>query len=167
MLEFDITNTKIPENDMSKSEKYEYDVLLYIISKGESAAVYEIKEALKMNQPTVRNICKRFKRIDYLTEEDGSRNKLMYGPKWEGLQNICDMNPKMLKEIDVMLDGWFNQPKFIESLKEDFGEVVTNNPEYAKTLVKKMINYYSRVDDDLEKMTNAEIDEIAFSPSAP
>ena len=156
MLEFDITNTKISENDMSKSEKYEYDVLLHIIRQGKPIAVYEIKEALKMNQPTVRNICQRLEKNRNLTKENGSRNKIKYGPTWEGLEFLCSMNVKMLKEIDTMLDGWFNQPKFIESLKEDFGEVVTKNPDYAKTLTKKMIKHYSRVDDEMEKITDEE-----------
>ena len=43
----------------------------------------------------------------------------------------------MMNEIDTMLDGWFNQPKFMKHLKKDFGEVVTKNPDYAKTLTKK------------------------------
>ena len=66
------------------------------------------------------------------------------------------MNKKMLKEIDTMLDGWFNQPKFIESLKADFGEVVANNPDYAKVLVKKMIKHFSRIDEEMEKITDEE-----------
>ena len=156
MLEFDITNTKIPENDMSQSEKYEYRVLSYIIRKGEPAAVYEIKEALTMHQPTVRNICQRLEKNRNLTKENGSRNKIKYGPTWEGLEFLCSMNVKMLKEIDTMLDGWFNQPKFIESLKEDFGEVVANNPDYAKALVKKMIKYLGRIREEVEKMTEEE-----------
>ena len=156
MLEFDITNTKIPENDMSQSEKYEYRVLSYIIRKGEPAAVYEIKEALTMHQPTVRNICQRLEKNGNLTKENGSRNKIKYGPTWKGLESLCSMNVKMLKEIDTMLDGWFNQPKFIESLKEDFGEVVTKNPDYAKALTKKMIKHFSRIDEEMEKITDEE-----------
>ena len=156
MLEFDITNTQMDENDMSKSEKYEYDVLLHIIRKGEPIAAYEIKEALKMNQPTVWNICRRAEKEGELTKENGSRNKIKYGPTWEGLEFLCSMNVKMLKEIDTMLDGWFNQPKFIESLKEDFGEVVANNPDYAKVLVKKMIKHFSRIDEEMEKITDEE-----------
>ena len=156
MLEFDITNTQMDENDMSKSEKYEYDVLLHIIRQGKPIAVYEIKEALKMNQPTVRNICQRSEKENELTKENGSRNKILYSPTWEGLESLCAMNEKMLKEIDTMLDGWFNQPKFMESLKEDFGEVVTKNPDYAKTLTKKMIKHFSRIDEEMEKITDEE-----------
>ena len=62
----------------------------------------------------------------------------------------------MLKEIDTMLDGWFNQLKFMESLKEDFGEVVTKNPDYAKALTKKMIKHFSRIDEEMEKITDEE-----------
>ena len=156
VLEFDIKNTGAPENDMSKSEKYQYDVLLYIISKGEPAAGYEIKEALRMNQPTVRNVCRRLEKSKDVTKENGSRNKIKYGPTWDGLASLCSMNAKMLKEIDTMLDGWFNQPKFIKSLKEDFGEVVTNNPDYAKALVKKMIKHFSRIEEEMEKITDEE-----------
>ena len=156
MLEFDITNTQMDENDMSKTEKYEYDVLLHIIRQGKPIAVYEIKEALKMNQPTVRNICQRAEKEGDLTKENGSRNKILYSPTWEGLESLCAMNEKMLKEIDTMLDGWFNQPKFMESLKEDFGEVVTKNPDYAKTLTKKMIKHFSRIDEEMEKITDEE-----------
>ena len=156
MLEFDITNTQMDENDMSKTEKYEYDILLHIIRQGKPIAVYEIKEALKMNQPTVRNICQRSEKENELTKENGSRNKILYSPTWEGLESLCAMNEKMLKEIDTMLDGWFNQPKFMESLKEDFGEVVTKNPDYAKALTKKMIKHFSRIDEEMEKITDEE-----------
>ena len=156
MLEFDIKNTEVPKNDMSKPEKYQYDVLLYIIRQGKPIAAYEIKVALKMNQPTVRNICQRAEKEGELTKENGSRNKIMYGPTWDGLESLCNMNKKMLKEIDTMLDGWFNQPKFMESLKEDFGEVVTKNPDYAKTLTKKMIKHFSRIDEEMEKITDEE-----------
>ena len=149
-------NTGVPENDMSKSEKYEYDVLLYIISKGEPAAVYEIKEALKMNQPTVRNVCQRLEKNKALTKENGSRNKIKYGPTWDGLERLCHMNKKMLKEIDTMLDGWFKQPKFMESLKEDFGEIASKNPDYAKALTKKMIKHFSRAEEEVEKITDEE-----------
>ena len=157
MLEFDIKNKELPENDISKSEKYEYDVLLYIISKGEPAAVYEIKEALKMNQPTVRNVCQRLEKNRALTKENGSRNKIKYGPTWDGLERLCHMNKKMLKEIDTMLDGWFKQPKFMESLKEDFGEIATKNPDYAKALTKKMIKHFSRAEEEIEKITDEEM----------
>ena len=156
MLEFDIKNTQMDENDMSKTEKYEYDILLHIIRQGKPIAVYGIKEALKMNQPTVRNICQRSEKENELTKENGSRNKIMYGPTWEGLESLCAMNEKMLKEIDTMLDGWFNQPKFMESLKEDFGEVVTKNPDYAKALTKKMIRHFSRINEEMEKITDEE-----------
>ena len=156
MLEFDIKNKELPENDISKSEKYEYDVLLYIISKGEPAAGYEIKEALKMNQPTVRNVCQRLEKNRALTKENGSRNKIKYGPTWDGLERLCHMNKKMLKEIDTMLDGWFKQPKFMESLKEDFGEIATKNPDYAKALTKKMIKHFSRAEEEIEKITDEE-----------
>ena len=168
MLEFDITNTKIPENDMSQSEKYEYRVLSYIIRKGEPAAVYEIKEALTMHQPTVRNICQRLEKNRNLTKENGSRNKIKYGPTWEGLEFLCSMNVKMLKEIDTMLDGWFNQSKFIESLKKDFGEVVANNPDYAKVLVKKMIKYLGRISVEVEKFTEGDhiLMEMVFGEQA-
>jgi len=156
MLEFDIKNKEVSENDMSQSEKYGYDVQLYIISKGEPAAVYEIKEALKMNQPTVRNICQRSEKLGVLTKENGSRNKIMYCPTWDGVMGICFMNPKMLKEIDTMLDGWFKQPKFMESLKEDFGEVVTKNPDYAKALTKRMIEYELRIYEKMQNLTDEE-----------
>ena len=109
-----------------------------------------------MNQPTVRNICQRSEKENELTKENGSRNKIMYGPTWDGLESLCNMNKKMLKEIDTMLDGWFNQPKFMESLKEDFGEVVTKNPDYAKALTKKMIKHFSRIDEEMEKITDEE-----------
>ena len=156
MLEFDITNTQMDENDMSKTEKYEYDVLLHIIRKGEPIAVYEIKEALKMNQPTVRNICQRSEKLGELTKENGSRNKILYSPTWDGMDSLCITNPKMMNEIDTMLDGWFNQPKFMEHLKEDFGKVVTKNPDYAKALTKKMIIHESRIGDEMEKITDEE-----------
>ena len=156
VLEFDIKNMGVSENDMSKSEKYEYDVLLHIIRQGKPFAAYEIKEALRMNQPTVRNICQRLEKKSALTKENGSRNKIMYGPTWDGLESLCKMNKKMLKEIDTMLDGWFKQPKFMESLKEDFGEVATKNPDYAKSLTKKMIKHFSRAEEEVEKITDEE-----------
>ena len=157
VLEFDIKNTGVPENDMSKPEKYRYDVLLYIIRYGEPCAVYEVAyNGLNMRQPTVRNICQRAEKENELTKENGSRNKIMYGPTWDGLESLCAMNEKMLKEIDTMLDGWFNQPKFMESLKEDFGEVVTKNPDYAKALTKKMIRHFSRINEEMEKITDEE-----------
>ena len=161
MLEFDISNTEISKNDMSdmrKSDIYEYDVLLYIISKGEPTAAYEISQQLDMNQPTVWNVCQRLKKNERLTEEDGSRSKLMFGPTWEGFQLLCFENQKMLKEIDTMLDGWFDQQKFNESLRKDFGEVVTKNPDYAKTLTKKMIKYFSRIEEQKENITDEEYD---------
>ena len=161
MLEFDISNTEISKNDMSdmrKSERYEYNVLLYIIRKGEPTAAYEISKALDMNQPTVWNVCQRLKKNEQLTEEDGSRSKLMYGPTWEGFDRLCFENQKMLKEIDTMLDGWFDQQKFNESLRKDFGEVVTKNPDYAKILTKKMIKYYSRIEEQKENITDEEWD---------
>ena len=96
MLEFDIKNTQMDENDMSKTEKYEYVILLHIIRQGKPIAVYEIKEALKMNQPTVRNICQRAEKEGDLTKENGSRNKIMYGPTWNGLESLCNMNKKFL-----------------------------------------------------------------------
>ena len=92
MLEFDITNTQMDENDMSKKEKYEYDVLLHIIRKGEPIAVYEIKEALKMNQPTVRNICQRSEKLGELTKENGSRNKINQEPFGSIMLSICGIN---------------------------------------------------------------------------
>ena len=78
VLEFDIKNMGVSENDMSKSEKYEYDVLLHIIRQGKPIAAYEIKEALRMNQPTVRHICQRLEKKSALTKENGSRNKIKY-----------------------------------------------------------------------------------------
>ena len=88
--------------------------------------------------------------------ENGSRRKLMYGPTWYGFLALCSENPKMLNEINTILDAWFIQPKFIEILKDSFGEVVTNNPDYAKALVKKMIKYLGRIREEVEKMTEEE-----------
>ena len=158
MLEFDIKNTGVPENDMSKAEKYQYDVLLYIIRYGEPCAVYEVAyNGLNMRQPTVRNIFQRLEKQSCIAKyENGSRRKLMYGPTWYGLLELCSENPKMLNEINTILDAWFIQPKFIEILKDDFGEVVTKNPDYAKTLVKKMIKYLGRIKEEVEKMTEEE-----------
>ena len=156
MIQFDISNTHMAENDMSKSDEYAYTVLLYIIQKGEPTAAYEIAKVNNMPQPTVRNICNKFKQEGILTEEKGSRNKLMFAPTWHGLSEICSSNQNMQKEIDVMLDGWFNQPQFIESLKEEFGEVVTKNPDYAKALVKKMIKYLLQVEKEIPNITEEE-----------
>lgn len=144
------------ENDMSKSVGNAYTVLLYIIQKGEPMAAYEIAKVKKMPQPTVRNICNKFKQAGFLTEEKGSRNKLMFAPTWHGLTGICISNQNMQKEIDVMVDGWFNQPQFIESLKEEFGEVVTKNPDYAKALVKKMIKHLLQVEKEIDNITEEE-----------
>ena len=160
MIKFDISNTMVAGNDMSKSEKYHYDVLLHIVRQGRPIAVYETAySGLKMRQPTVRNIFQKLEKARYIAKyENGSRRKLLYGPTWEGLGSLCDMNPKMLKELDVILDAWFEQPKFIELLKADYGYVVTKNPDYAKDLVKKMIRYFSRIDEMVEKITDEEIE---------
>ena len=170
MLEFDIKNTEVPENDMSKPEKYRYDVLLYIIRYGEPCAVYEVAyNGLNMRQPTVRNIFQRLEKMSCIAKyENGSRRKLMYGPTWYGLLELCSENPKMLNEMNTILDAWFIQPKFTEILKDSFGEVVTKNPDYAKTLVKKMLNYLGRISVEVEKFTEDDhiIMEMVFGEQA-
>ena len=158
MIKFDISNTEVARNDMSKSEKYRYHVLLHIVKQGRPIAVYETAYlGLNMKQPTVRNIFQKLeKEKDIAKYGNGSRRKLLYGLTWMGLGDLCNMNPKMQKELDGFLDAWFEQPKFIELLKVDYGDVVTKNPDYAKDLVKKMIRYYSRVDEMVEKITDDE-----------
>ena len=154
-----MSNTKVSKYDISKTEEAKYDMLLHIIKQGRPISVYETKKALGMNQPTVRNIFLRLKEAGFITVyEEGSRNKLMYGPMWHGLILLCGINPKMHNEMDTILDGWFTNPKFIEIIKEDYGEVVTKDPSHAKTLVKKMIHHLVRSLEEFEKMTDPEYD---------
>jgi len=152
-----MSNTKVSKYDISKTEEAKYDMLLHIIKQGRPISVYETKKALGMNQPTVRNIFLRLKEAGFITVyEEGSRNKLMYGPMWHGLLLLCGINPKMHNEMDTILDGWFTNSKFVEILKEQYGEVVTENPGYAKTLVKKMVKHIIGSMDEFEKMTEPE-----------
>jgi len=170
VLEFDIKNKEVSENYMSKPEKYQYDVLLYIIENGEPCAVYEVAyNGLNMKQPTVRNIFQRLEKGTLIAKyENGSRRKLMYGPTWNGLVALCGENPKIKNELDTILDAWFIQPKFIENLKDSFGEVVTKNPDHAKTLVKKMLKYLGRISVEVEKFTEDDhiLMEMVFGEQA-
>jgi len=150
---------KVSPNDISKIDKTEYDMLLYIVQQGNPVSAYQAKNALGMNQPTARNICIRLEREGFLAvykKEKKGRKKLMYGPKWQGLLFLCGSNSKMHKEMDTILDGWFTNPKFREILEEDYGPVVTKNPEKAKTLVKKLVRHIIRSMEEFDNMTDDE-----------
>ena len=159
MLKFDISNTVVARNDMSKSEKYQYNVLLHIVRQGRPIAVYETAySGLKMRQPTVRNIFQKLEKERAITKYgNGSRRKLLYGLTFDGLVSLCNINPKMQKELDVILDAWFEEPKFIELLNADYGDVIIKNPDYGKDLIKKMIRYFFRVDEMVGKITDEEM----------
>ena len=159
MLKLNASNTKVSPNDISKIDKTEYDMLLYIVQQGNPVSAYQAKNALGMNQPTARNICIRLEQDGYLAvyeKEKKGRRKLLYGPTWNGLISLCGLNPKMHNEMDTILDGWFTNPKFIEILKEDYGEVVTKDPSHAKTLVKRLILHLVRSLDEFDKITDTE-----------
>ena len=59
VLEFDISNTEIPEDDISKSDRRLYDMLLYITKQGQPISAWEAHKKLNKNQPTVHNIFKQ------------------------------------------------------------------------------------------------------------
>ena len=159
MVKFDISNTEVARNDMSKSEKYRYHVLLHIVKQGRPIAVYETAYlGLNMKQPTVRNIFQKLEKEKAITKYgNGSRRKLLYGLTFEGLVSLCNINPKMQKELDVILDAWFEEPKFIELLNADYGDVIIKNPDYGKDLIKKMIRYFLRVEEMVGKITDEEM----------
>ena len=159
MLKLNALNTEISPNDISKPDKAKYDMLLYITQQSQPVSAYQAKNALHMNQPTARNICIRLEQEGYLAvykKEKKGRKKLMYGPRWQGLVFLCGSNSKMYKEMDTILDGWFTNLKFKEILEEEYGPIVTKNPEKAKTLVKKLINHIIRSYEEFDNITDEE-----------
>ena len=80
MLKLNTSNTNVSLNDMSKTDKTKYDVLLHIIQQAQPVSAYQVKNALRMNQPTARNICIRLEREGFLAvykKEKKGRKKLL------------------------------------------------------------------------------------------
>lgn len=164
MLKLNTSNTNVSLNDMSKTDKTKYDVLLHIIQQAQPVSAYQVKNALRMNQPTARNICIRLEQEGVLAvykKEKKGRKITWYGPHWRAFFVICALNRKMYSEMDTILDGWFTDQKFAEILKNDYGDIVTENPVYAKTLVKKIVLHTVRSLDEFDKMTDEEYDNFS------
>ena len=140
VLEFDISNTEIPEDDISKSDRRSYDMLLYIVQQGRPISAWDTHKQLHKNQPTVHNIFKKFQKEESI-EQFGlhPRSKIEYGPTWKGLLILCLANENMLKELDVIMECWLKQPQFYESLKKDFGN---HSPDFLKELTMDILGYF-------------------------
>jgi predicted methyltransferase len=145
-LKFDISDNVLSDPDISKSVKVNYDMMLYIIKKGRPISVSEVAKKRKMNQPTVLNIYKKMKDQGLIEIfERQTRNRHDYGPTWKGIVEFCNINTSMILELDQIIDSWFQQPQFIKTLKNDFGDVVTTDPDYTKKLLKKFIEHVCAV----------------------
>ena len=171
VIKFDRLKTTISENDMSKSDRRIYDMLLFIIKQGRPISVWEAREKLKRkmaNYPTVHAVFRDLAKHQLIANFDElSRHKIEYGVTWQGLVEICydnvrvrqEMTPeqeyadgiKITDDLSTIIEAWFNIPKFIEILLKDFGkdfrELITNDPDYAKEILKDWIAYHVTIFD--------------------
>jgi hypothetical protein len=170
VIKFDRLKTTITENDMSKSDRRIYDMLLFIIKQGRPISAWEACKKLKRkmaNYPTVHAVFRDLAKHQLIANFDElSRHKIEYGVTWQGLVEIFYANMKMSQEVtpemtqeqeaaddekirddlSTIIEVWLNVPKFIEILLKDFGkdfhELITNDPVYAKEILRNWILYH-------------------------
>ena len=137
VIKFDRLKTTITENDMSKSDRRIYDMLLFIIKQGRPISVWEACEKLKRkraNYPTVHAVFRDLAKHQLIANFDElSRHKIEYGVTWLGLVDICHANVRMNQEmtpeqehadpvkirddLSTIIEAWLNVPKFIDDAK--------------------------------------------------
>ena len=166
VIKFDRLKTTITENDMSKSDRRIYDMLLFIIKQGRPISAWEACKKLKRkmaNYPTVHAVFRDLAKHQLIANFDElSRHKIEYGVTWQGLVEICYANVRMRQkmtpeqetadglkirdDLSTIIEAWLNVPKFIEILLKDFGkdfhELITNDPVYAKEILRNWILYH-------------------------
>jgi len=139
--------------DMSTSEKTSLDIFRGILDFG-PLSLYSANSKTKMPIGTIHRHIKQLEKkgkIKIYESKTKGRKKIQYGPTINGLVSYYRQDKKIAASIQNYFLLWIEHKEFQKELERE-GFDVSGNLEESKGVFLKYMNYFSAVEEQMEKI---------------